>query len=144
MLCSKILRRTFSTAGNLLTWGETTHGWARPVNNQYFTPGFVENFSDVISVSTGQYHLGFITKDHAVYTAGLDEDGRLGQSSISDNELPRRLSFNDANAKITALNCGSRHSLAVTEDGAVYSWGYSQALGVEGVSDSSAPVRIPQ
>jgi alpha-tubulin suppressor-like RCC1 family protein len=71
MLLSKIIRRTFSS-GSLLTWGETTHGWGRPTNNQHYTPGLVENFSDIVSVSTGQYHLGFITKDNGVYTVGLD------------------------------------------------------------------------
>ena len=144
MLCSKIIRRTFATAGNLLTWGQTTHGWARPTNYQYFTPGFVENFHDVVSVSTGQYHLGFLTKDNAVYTAGLDEDGRLGQSSNSDSELPRRVSFNDLSSRIASINCGSRHSLALTEDGAVYAWGYSGALGVETAREAGSPVRIPQ
>lgn len=84
MLLSKIIRRTFSS-GSLLTWGETTHGWGRPTNNQYYTPGLVENFSNIVSVSTGQYHLGFITKDNGVYTVGLNEDDRLGQSSIVDS-----------------------------------------------------------
>lgn len=131
MLLSKIIRRTFSS-GHLLTWGETTHGWGRPVNSEYWTPGLVQNFSDVVSVSTGQYHLGFITKDNGVYTTGLDEDGRLGQASSSDSELPRRLSFDDPRAKIISLSCGTRHNLALTEDGSVYSWGFNEALGVEG------------
>ena len=85
MMLSKIVRRTFATSGHLLTWGETTHGWGRPLNSEYWTPGRVHNFSDVVSVSTGQYHLGFITKDNGVYTTGLDEDGRLGQASSSDD-----------------------------------------------------------
>lgn len=124
MLLSKLIRRTFATSGSLLTWGETTHGWGRPTNSNYWTPGLVDNFSDVVSVSTGQYHLGFITKDNGVYTTGLDEDGRLGQASVADTELPRRLSFNNPSAKISSISCGTRHSVAVTEDGSVYSWGY--------------------
>jgi alpha-tubulin suppressor-like RCC1 family protein len=83
-MLSKILKRTFATSGRLYTWGETTYGWGRPTNNQYWTPGLVQNFADVTSVSTGEYHLGFVTKDHSVYTVGLSEDGRLGQSSTND------------------------------------------------------------
>lgn len=142
-LCNAI-KRTFTQSGHLLTWGETTHGWGRTTNTQYWTPGFVENFSDIVSVSTGQYHLGFITKDNGVYTAGLGEDGRLGQASTADNELPKRLSFDNPNAKITSLSCGTRHSLALAEDGSVYSWGYNWALGIEGSNDSGAPIKIPQ
>ncbi|MCB0369135.1 MAG: hypothetical protein KDD45_06685 [Bdellovibrionales bacterium] len=80
-----------------------------------------------------------MTKDNAVYTSGLGENGRLGQSSSGDTDLPTRLNFD---SPIASISCGTRHSLAVTQDGAVYSWGYSGALGVEG--SSSGPVKIPQ
>ena len=130
MLLSKLVKRAFGS-GQLLTWGKTTHGWGRAVNSNYYTPGIVDNFSDVVSVSTGQYHLGFITKDNGVYTVGLDQDGRLGHSSTStDSELPRRVAFNDPNTNITSISCGTRHSLALADDGSVYAWGYSDALGI--------------
>lgn len=83
MMLSKAIRRTFAS-GHLLTWGETTHGWGRPTSSQYYTPGFVDNFSDVVSVATGKYHLAFITKDNGVYPTGLSEDNRLGNSSGSN------------------------------------------------------------
>ena len=106
MMLTKILRRTFASSGHLLTWGETTHGWGRPTNSQYYTPGFVDNFSDVVSVATGQYHMAFVTSDNGVYTAGLEQDNRLGGSSGSGSELPRRLSFDNPNAKIKTISCG--------------------------------------
>ena len=143
-MLTKIVKRTFATAGQLLTWGETTHGWGRPVNSQFYTPGYVENFSDVVTVSTGQYHLAFITQDNGVYTTGLDQDNRLGQSSATDTELPRRLAFDNPNSQITSISCGNRHSCALTSDGAVYSWGYTPALGIEGENKSGSPVRISQ
>lgn len=83
-MLSTIIKRSFATSGHLLTWGQTTYGWGRPTNSQHWTPGFVENFNDVISVSTGQYHLGFVTKNHSVYTVGLPDEGRLGQASNND------------------------------------------------------------
>jgi alpha-tubulin suppressor-like RCC1 family protein len=132
LMLSRIIKRSFSTSGHLLTWGETTYGWGRPTTGQYWTPGLVQNFNDITSVSTGEYHLGFVTKDHAVYTVGLSDNGRLGQSSSADTELPRRVSFDAPNIQIKALSLGSRHSLALTADGAVYAWGYEGALGVAG------------
>lgn len=142
LMLSRIIKRSFSTSGHLLTWGETTYGWGRPTNSQYWTPGHVQNFNDIISVSTGEYHLGFVTKDHAVYTVGLSDHGRLGQSSSADTELPRRVSFDAPNIHIKTLSLGSRHSLALTTDGAVYAWGYEGAVGVSGAK-TGAPVRIP-
>lgn len=88
--------------------------------------------------------MGFLTKDNAVYTVGLSEDGRLGQSSISDTELPRRVSFDKPNIHIQSLSLGSRHSLALTSDGAVYAWGFEGALGVPAESAKpGVPVQIP-
>ena len=77
-----------------------------------------------------------------MYTVGLSDNGRLGQSSATDTELPRRVSFDTPNIEIKALSLGSRHSLALTTDGAVYSWGYEGAVGVAG-AQSGVPVRIP-
>ena len=132
MMLTKVLRRTFASSGHLLTWGETTHGWGRPTTSHYYSPGFVDNFSDVVSVSTGQYHLAFITADNGVYTAGLDENNRLGTSTGANSELPRRLSFDNPNAQIKAVSCGNSHSVALTAQGEVYSWGIDGALGIEG------------
>jgi len=53
MMLSKIIKRAFSTPGSLLTWGQTTYGWGRAVNEDYFVPGFVNNFNDIVSVATG-------------------------------------------------------------------------------------------
>ena len=143
-MLNKIIRRTFSSSARLWTWGETTHGWGRATNSQYYTPGLVENFNDIVTVSTGPFHLGFITQDNSVYTVGLDEDGRLGHTSSADKDLPQRINFDKGTAKITSISCGSRHSLALTEDGAVYSWGAANTLGTGSPNSSDTPVRIPQ
>jgi alpha-tubulin suppressor-like RCC1 family protein len=85
-MLSKVLKNTFAT-GHLLTWGQTSYGWGRPNNGQPWTPGTVANFNDIESVSTGQYHLGFITHDHSVFTVGLGDDGRLGQGSTNSSDI---------------------------------------------------------
>lgn len=99
-MLTKVIKQAFSKSGHLLTWGKTTFGWGRPVNNQHWVPGHVANFSDITKVATGEYHLGFITKDNSVYTVGNSQDGRLGQSSTQDTELPRKVSFDTPNIKI--------------------------------------------
>ena len=77
MFLSKVIKRTFST-GSLLTWGETTHGWGRPVDNQFFVPGNVEGANQVVQVAAGKYHLGFITNDNSLFCTGLNDHGQLG------------------------------------------------------------------
>jgi hypothetical protein len=45
-MLSRVIKNSFAT-GQLLTWGQTTYGWGRPVNNQHWTPGLVTSFNDV-------------------------------------------------------------------------------------------------
>jgi len=54
------------------------------------------------------------------------------------------LSFDGPDVQISKISCGTRHSLALTTDGAVYAWGYARALGVKVASQTASPVRIPQ
>jgi len=120
-MLSKIIKRSFSTSGTLLTWGETTYGWGRPINNNLFTPGAVEGFSNVTHVAAGPYHLAFLTSDSQVFTVGHGKNGRLGNGAESDAETPVKV---DINGKVKQLACGLRHTLALTESGEVWAWGY--------------------
>ena len=52
-MLTKIISKSFSSAGSLLTWGATTYGWGRPASDQYFTPEFVDGFKNIVSVATG-------------------------------------------------------------------------------------------
>jgi hypothetical protein len=70
-MLSKVIKRCFATSGSLLTWGETTYGWGRPVNNNFYAPGLVENFNNVTHAAAGPYHLAFLTSDSQVFTVGL-------------------------------------------------------------------------
>ncbi|KAJ1496393.1 regulator of chromosome condensation 1/beta-lactamase-inhibitor protein II [Baffinella frigidus] len=63
---------------------------------------------------------------HSVYTCGHGAGGRLGLS----DELPRSKFVGPLGTlegvAIEAIECGSKHTLLLTQDGEVYSWGYNQ------------------
>lgn len=63
-MITKAINRSFATAGKLLTWGETTFGWGRDLNENYRVPGHVEGFNNVTKVATGPYHLIFSTENN--------------------------------------------------------------------------------
>lgn len=126
----RVLGRCFST--QLLTWGPTTYGWARPVTDHLWTPTKAETPDNIVSVATGKTHLGFITSEHAAYACGLED-------FKTETETPRKLEF-EGNPSIASLACGTRHSLAVSTDGAVFGWGDSHAIR----DGTSKPSRIPQ
>jgi alpha-tubulin suppressor-like RCC1 family protein len=132
-MLSKVFKRCFSTSGTLLTWGETTYGWGRAVDNKYGVPGPVEGFNNVVQVAAGPTHLTFLTADDAVYSVGYGKDGRLGNGSTSTSESPEKIHISSQD-KVIQLACGERHSLALTDKGDVYSWGYAgrpSVLGIE-------------
>lgn len=73
--------------------------------------------------------MAFLTSNKDVYTVGLGDNGRLGNNSERTEETPIRLDyFSSNNISIRQLACGYRHTLALAENGNVYSWGYGGSL----------------
>ena len=123
MMITKVLKRSFATAGSLLTWGETTYGWGREISNDLRVPGRIENFNDVVGVCAGPYHLLFARETKQIYSVGLGANGRLGHGNTNTLEFPEEID-ELSKADVKRLAAGRRHSLALTESGDVYAWGY--------------------
>ena len=70
----------------------------------------------------GQKHTVFLTDDGEVLTCGVGEYGLLGNGDTSDASEPISLDAL-AEVSITAIAVGTDHSLALSKDGAIYSWG---------------------
>ena len=128
MMITKVLRNSFSTAGSLYTWGETTYGWGRKPNNDLLVPGKVEGFDDVVSVATGPYHMLFKTLTGEVFSVGLGDHGRLGHGTTTTLDTPESIT-ELSGLNITQLAAGWDHSLALTDKGDVYSWGFGGYCG---------------
>ena len=82
----------------------------------------------VVAVSAGQYHSLALTADGAVWGWGGGVYGKLGHGDTQDQLLPRKIEA-FAGQRVVAVSAGCEHSLAITADGAVCSWGYSGQLG---------------
>ncbi|KAK1408004.1 hypothetical protein QVD17_39633 [Tagetes erecta] len=86
----------------------------------------------VIAIATGEAHTLALTGDGKVYSWGRGTFGRLGTGSETDQHAPLNIQFNST--KIVAISAGAYHSLALADDGSVWSWGYNSygQLGVDG------------
>ncbi|CAM6105338.1 unnamed protein product [Calypogeia fissa] len=83
--------------------------------------------SRCVFVSAGYHHSAAITEDGAVYVWGSNSNGQLGlgKNALSKTWSPQRVdALKDLQIKMLAL--GSEHSLGLTEDGEVLSWGSGQ------------------
>ena len=63
-----------------------------------------------------------MTKAGFVYSWGNGEDGLLGHGDIYIQNQPKRIEAL-RNLEIHSVVCGGLHTLALTKDGSIYSWG---------------------
>lgn len=94
------------------------------------------NFSHkVTAIAAGEAHTLALSGDGSVYSWGRGTFGRLGTGSEADQHYPVRLNFfasstdgratDDKNIKIVGIAAGAYHSLALSDDGSVWAWGYN-------------------
>ena len=76
----------------------------------------------VVAVSAGASHSLAVTADGAVWSWGNGGQGRLGHGDEQNQLLPKKIEA-FAGRRVIAVSAGVVHSLAITADGAVWSWG---------------------
>jgi len=97
-------------------------------------------------IQTGTSHTAFITDDGVLYTVGSNSFSQLGYQREDNSITPQRvIALKDK--VIVSVGCGDTFTVAVTEDGEVYSWGRGRRgrLGRGSEEDSPVPglVRFP-
>eukprot|EP00930_Biecheleria_cincta_P073095 TRINITY_DN60416_c0_g1_i1.p1 TRINITY_DN60416_c0_g1~~TRINITY_DN60416_c0_g1_i1.p1 ORF type:complete len:565 (+),score=124.82 TRINITY_DN60416_c0_g1_i1:25-1695(+) len=93
----------------------------------------------VVQVAVGKSHALLLTDEGVVYSWGSNNDfGQLGRVSMTKPKMmePTPLLTGLKQEIIVQIACGMNHCLALTNKGALYSWGSNKAgqLGVEGFS----------
>ena len=78
----------------------------------------------VVAVSAGEDHSIAITADGAVWSWGYAAHGLLGHGDHQILLLPKNVEA-FAGQRVVAVSPGGVHSLAITADGAVWSWGWA-------------------
>ncbi|MCL1900194.1 MAG: hypothetical protein FWG11_06770, partial [Promicromonosporaceae bacterium] len=127
-----------------VAWGTTGEVWCEPLPVR--VPGLP---GDVVEVVAGNTHSLAVTAEGHVYAWGSTQLGRLGEGTVGANEhsdmshVPQRVrrsaAAGDYLTGVVQAAAGAGHSLAVTGDGLVYTWGSnsSGALGLGGATDLS-------
>ena len=86
----------------------------------------------------------WVTADGAVWSWGDGGRGQLGHGDLQNQLLPKKIEA-FAGQRVVAVSAGDFHSLAITADGAVFTWGAGEdgCLGHgEDLSNQLLPKKI--
>lgn len=147
---------TITDEGKCYTWGynyygELGNGFSGESYNK-FTPISVSqsnlNGKSLKTISTGSYHSLILTNDGLIFTFGDNTYGQLGTGSsgaLAFSSMPVQVNNSIFNGKsIVTVAGGEYHSIALANDGTLYSWGnnYYGQLGNGTNTNSSIPVTV--
>lgn len=135
--------------GEIYSWGH--NGYCELGNgstNQGLTPTLLNtNLSTrrIIDIACGNHHSLALTDDGEVYAWGQNNCGQVGSGIITNQGSPRLVNSVLAGKKVVCIACGQASSMAVTDAGDVYGWGYNGVgqLGVGNYVNQVNPIKVP-
>jgi len=112
-------------------------------NKEFNAPQYIEySFGEVADIVAGEGHSLALTKEGKVWTWGSNSNGQLGiGSDVLYKLTPTELEYLPKIKKISASN---KHSIALDENGHVWTWGnnFSGQLGNGSHVNSNKPVML--
>lgn len=117
-----------TATGDVYSWGSNMEGQLGDgTTTQRLSPTLVTDLDGHTfkSVSAGGwYHSLALTDEGTIYACGDNSSGQLGDGTTTNRSTPT-LVPSLSNQTITAVLAGIDHSLALTNSGAVYAWGWN-------------------
>ena len=138
--------------GEVWGWGDNSNGVlctakSNGINQDITVPTKINLPASIKStaISAGFDHVLMLGSDGNVYAWGNNACGQLGRSASDDPVVTPSLVEGLRNKKIVAIAAGRRFSLALSEDGSVYSFGWNnkQQLGYASANDSTDFSEVP-
>lgn len=129
--------------GTVWTWGRNSEGQlGNGSNTNSNIPVQVTSLTNITEIVIGGYHSLALKNDSTVWAWGVNDFGQLGNGSNTDSNIPVQVL--GLSGIIAVAAGGYAHSLALKNDGTVWTWGYNLAgqLGNGTNTDSNVPVQV--
>ena len=115
-----------------------------PERVQEFAQEMVGREGSAIAVAAATHHTIVMTKNGHLYSFGVEKGGRLGLGDDQPQQcpLPKRVLGPLRQRQVVAIAAAENHSLCVTKEGSVFSWGSNRfgQLGDTGAAGGSRSV----
>eukprot|EP01041_Mallomonas_annulata_P001258 gene1258-2435_t len=122
------------------SYGELGHGDV--TQRRSFSKVLCMEGRNVISIGAGNEHSVFITKEGALYVSGYNDNGQCGIGTTHQVRIPAVVPSLEGE-EITQVHVynGCEHTLLITKDGKLYSFGYNYRgqLGLGSTTSESTP-----
>ncbi|XP_057784120.1 ultraviolet-B receptor UVR8-like [Salvia miltiorrhiza] len=134
--------------GTVMAWGNNEYGQLGIGDTQPRSqPVAVQGLSDLnlVDIAAGGWHSTALTDDGEVYGWGRGEHGRLGFGDDKSSKMvPQRVQLQVADETVQ-VSCGGTHSVALTQDGRMYSFGRGDhgRLGYGRKATTGHPAEVP-
>ncbi|XP_073971825.1 RCC1 and BTB domain-containing protein 1-like isoform X1 [Rhodnius prolixus] len=138
----------YSSKGEVFAWGHNGYcELATGTTTQSQIPLRIEGFlSDkvIVEVACGSHHSVVLTNEGEVYAWGQNKCGQTGSGMNPNQSSPRKVNSLIGGKFIIGIACGQTSTVAVTNNGEVYGWGYngSGQLGVGNNVNQVNPCRV--
>ena len=138
-----------TASGQLFTWGSNSKGQLGLGNkfDMVFSPTLVDCLAGVplAGLACGANHAIVASVSGTVFAWGANSHGQLGLGDYDDRLVPTQIRMlRNQRVSYSGLAAGSEHSVALTVDGGVFTWGSSRCgqLGHGSTNRENVPRRV--
>jgi alpha-tubulin suppressor-like RCC1 family protein len=131
--------------GTVRAWGDNDYGQLGNGNTEDSTvPVTVTGLpTDVVAIAAGIHSMA-LHEDGTIRTWGFNRDGQLGDGTAINSSVPVTVSGLPANKEVEAVAAGHVHSVALLDDGTLWTWGANTEGQLGNGTTTIAPTTTPQ
>ncbi len=146
MGCGSGFMAVLRSNGIVCTWGGNLYGQCgNPTQKDQYTPTVVSYIDHVIALAVESGSTEVLKNDGTVWGWGYNGHGELGDGTTLPTLYNRTKPVQAIGVSgVSALAGGSSHTIALKEDGTIWTWGNNSfgQLGIGTTSQSTTPVKL--
>lgn len=137
-----------TATGKVYAWGFSLHGQCGTgvVVPTVPAPALVEALGPLkcVGVAAGMSHTLLLADTGDIYALGSNAEGQLGDGTTTSSLVPKLVeALGVAEDPVVKIAAGGRHSVALTQSGIAYAWGFG-AFGQLAIGEFVDKVTTPQ